>query len=564
MSVFSNLVVPRLNIAVLPDEFLPGDLAGPVITQSTYNNPVSGKLEWIMNIRIREGELKAGFATGNPQVSFKVPVMATDDTGRLMTTINGRFKASFTAGNFSSDCGDCTMVNGQANINITLPINAFNLAANTIDTSTIQLGNDTASGCDSENSLYAKYSIVGCTQVRTSNVYPTSSAPVLEGYKYPIGDPTTFFGHIVYGDTADSVRHFRDYMSKGIYSDLKDTIINFTPFLGSGKNLIAAVNALRAQGPSIHSVATVLLATGGVVADALPVVGKAYEAYFAAYRSSVEGATQGVAKAMDETIDTSLAANRDLPGVQADLDSSFKTLTAEITTCGNACSVFAEQIDREMVANGTSNSNSMKQLSAMLESPKLNGLDIETKLSISEIALVCKNVSTLSLHTLANTGPYACALPYVDFVDQYSKSQISKGYVPKSTTYRGDLQGHHILQNEWAKVNLPGYEAGKAPVIVLETNKGGTTTGLEGLTPAERAQTLVVPRLPHTIISKLQGVRWRTRGKNYSTTIDQELQNSVNDLRFVNVSDADIRTALNSVYAMLNKLGITYNKPPGF
>jgi hypothetical protein len=57
------------------------------------------------------------------ELEFKVPVFAVNDKGELMTNANGLFNAKFpNIIGGSSDCGDCVMVGGQANINLCLRI----------------------------------------------------------------------------------------------------------------------------------------------------------------------------------------------------------------------------------------------------------------------------------------------------------------------------------------------------------------------------------------------------------------------------------------------------------
>jgi YD repeat-containing protein len=90
-----------------------------------------------------------------------------------------------------------------------------------------------------------------------------------------------------------------------------------------------------------------------------------------------------------------------------------------------------------------------------------------------------------------------------------------------------NTQSHHVIQNEWARHNIPGYSEGAAPAILLET----------GATPLR----------PHTVISRNQNARRDARlalpggtANRWNTTIREEFDNSSRDLR------AGLQNAVNS------------------
>jgi hypothetical protein len=115
-----------------------------------------------------------------------------------------------------------------------------------------------------------------------------------------------------------------------------------------------------------------------------------------------------------------------------------------------------------------------------------------------------------------------------------------------------NLQSHHILQDQWAQQNVPGYSRGAAPAILLETGANPT-------------------RLPHTIVSNLQNARRDARvaaGQGrWSTTAREELTNSSNDLRTalqstnLTAREADrIRKhALRRAYKHFDELGVDFS-----
>ncbi|MEH7773964.1 T7SS effector LXG polymorphic toxin [Bacillus velezensis] len=116
---------------------------------------------------------------------------------------------------------------------------------------------------------------------------------------------------------------------------------------------------------------------------------------------------------------------------------------------------------------------------------------------------------------------------------------------PKGTGPSGGrLQSHHGLQQQWAKENLKkyGYDANKAPTITIETGKG----------------------FPHTEISKRQNMRRNERvaqGKGkWESTLQEELNHTVEDLKAAGFSHKTIENVLEQQYKMLEKLGVKFER----
>jgi len=116
---------------------------------------------------------------------------------------------------------------------------------------------------------------------------------------------------------------------------------------------------------------------------------------------------------------------------------------------------------------------------------------------------------------------------------------------PKGTGPNGGrLQSHHGLQQQWAKENLKqyGYDANKAPTITIETGKG----------------------FPHTEISKRQNARRNERvaqGKGkWSSTLQEELNYTVEDLKAAGFSRKTIEDVLEQQYKMFDKLKVSYER----
>jgi len=113
-----------------------------------------------------------------------------------------------------------------------------------------------------------------------------------------------------------------------------------------------------------------------------------------------------------------------------------------------------------------------------------------------------------------------------------------------STYYEGSsFQSHHMLQGEWANVNLAdyGYKYNQAPTISLGTGYYNDNNGNR------------VPS-PHTIASNNQGARTQGRAGDYSSTLNSELVFGATDLIKGGMSEAVVMSELERNYAMIDAL----------
>ena len=90
------------------------------------------------------------------------------------------------------------------------------------------------------------------------------------------------------------------------------------------------------------------------------------------------------------------------------------------------------------------------------------------------------------------------------------------------------LESHHIIQDAWAKANVPGYSRGGAPAILL-------------------------PRSPqHSTVTGLQNARRDTRVRNeehkWGSSLEEEFNNSYRDLGVAGVSEKCRRKAIKQAY----------------
>jgi PKD repeat protein len=562
-SVFTGLAVPKVILGVYPDEFISGELASPSVKEYRTVNPASGKTEWLMQVNVRQSEVKDG------SIRLKIPVLALDAAGAFRNNATGRFKASFADASLQSDCGDCTMVGGRGSITVTLPVSKYDPAQQTLNLSSIVLGTD--NGClVTDMFTSANFRLTGCATLPTTTLYPSVRAPEIALDPYPAR--AELAGHIYYGAGADAVKALKIYAQIGHV--LAHATVEFTaPFLLAAEHreqLDETAYALYADGKlTLKERGQLLLANIGYIFSYIPqTVGTPRPNYFAMSAQSARG-LGGSARAFDAVVN--VEANRGLTVTAS--EGLLRTQYGELAQLGSLCPSCIRNADSaisELVAAGKTEGEAASALSNFLASNKvkLAGLPENIKVSIARLALVCRKVPALGLRTLGNTGPFACQVPFTRYSDRYDTGL--RGLPDKQVVgeYRGQLQRHHGLQQGWMKANIPKdingkavYKGEAAPVITLETN---SKVNVGDITPPAAT----VPDLPHTIISRLQEqrriARLRAQLPEYGTSIQEELQFIVDDFTSTGLGNVEIKTVLEQNYALLDKLKFPYTKLAGW
>ena len=90
-------------------------------------------------------------------------------------------------------------------------------------------------------------------------------------------------------------------------------------------------------------------------------------------------------------------------------------------------------------------------------------------------------------------------------IDEYRRISPGKNRAIGHSRYKkdGNIQAHHIIQNEWAKQNVKNYSQYKAPAVLLPSNKG----------------------MEHAIITGRQRVRYNVSGKSFEYGTIKEIFN---------------------------------------
>lgn len=487
ISTLQSLAVPRVTVSVFPDEYLPGEQASPLLNEYTFVNEDNGKTEWLLNVRIRQSEVKNG------EVTFKVPTMALDVDGKFLTTVNGRFNARFTNTQFSSDCGDCLMVNGRGSITVRMPLNSFTVGQNALDFTTITVGTD--NGCELVGSAVGYYSLANCASVATSYNYPTGNAPAIAAYAYPAH--AKFLGHLVFGETAQAVADFRTYTQEGFYDDLKNYVLGPIPFIGSGRDFMEAVNALKENGVSRSTVASTFLSSVGVVADVAPAVAVGYKTLFKSFKLSKLGTGEAAKVLEQDTVER--ISSTALPSDIFDaLKTDYGRSANLVRDCGQYCSDKLEEAITDLKLYTSDSKQAFKSIDNELGTAERLGVDktcfigaVADNVGAYEIEDIGytffdfgrKSLEGLSLRAQASTVGN-CS--YTE-LKKRSKAVYSSKYTSIPDQELDQLTPHHIVPlKEWqaaycidAGVNVC-QEARDAIEGIIDINAGANAVLLKG------------------------------------------------------------------------------------
>ncbi len=266
-NAFAGLRIPKLFIAVVPDETLPGQQTSPFVKENTTT--INGKQELMAQVLIRESE-----AVG--YIEFDLPVYAVDQNGKLAQHANGFFKARVP--NLESYVVDGVMVKGKASIHLKLPVTTYIDGITPIDLSKIEVyQNDTCSSGTiftvneqpetvNGNSV-SKTSIAtlnGCSKVTTSNEAPTGVTDI-QPYNYVLTQQALVgVNRVVYGRTPAERKSIAERL-KDVPGQVGMVVWNALPFLSDTVDLAKQVFN-TATGQQVDPFLAII-ATGGLILD---------------------------------------------------------------------------------------------------------------------------------------------------------------------------------------------------------------------------------------------------------------------------------------------------------
>ncbi|MFN8510750.1 MAG: PKD domain-containing protein [Deinococcaceae bacterium] len=327
--VFSGLRVPKVMLGIVPDRVLSGEYASPYLLENTYVDPTSGKTEMMLRVLVRQSE-------SSKRLTFKVPVYAVNDTGNWVKQANGYFKGKFSG--VESDCGDCVMKEGKAYFNVTIDPELYGLTGKKIDVSRVELYADPM--CKTDSSPWAKVAntsygyLMGCTTVTTSSEVPGGALP-LKPFKYPIlSSSTTFFGHVVFGETAKAVEEFYEFTSEGVFEDFGEFVIDMIPIVGSGKACWEAIN--NYMGTVVDTAVTGLVCVVATVETVSGAKGLSKVVYKAMKGSKAMG-SGALSDVTEEIAKKVRAGKKDVDTLVREIDTVINPSAKTLQKCGVSC-----------------------------------------------------------------------------------------------------------------------------------------------------------------------------------------------------------------------------------
>lgn len=268
-NAFANLRVPKVFIAVVPDETLVGEQVSPFLTENTIE--VNGKKELMLQVLVRESEATS-------YVEFDLPVYAVDTDGKQALHANGFFKARVP--NVESYTLDGVMVQGKAYIHMKLPVGSYVEGGLRVDLTKIEVFHNSNCGTSTIFTLneknetinstpVAKTSVAtlnGCSTITTSNEAPTGITSV-EPYDYTF-DQQALVGinKVVYGRTPTERKSISERL-KDVGPVVAMVIWNGLPFLSDGTDLIKQAYNTATGGEVDPVLAT--LAAAGLILDSV-------------------------------------------------------------------------------------------------------------------------------------------------------------------------------------------------------------------------------------------------------------------------------------------------------
>ncbi|MFN8510561.1 MAG: PKD domain-containing protein [Deinococcaceae bacterium] len=334
--VFSGLRVPKVMLGIVPDRVLSGEYASPHVLENTYVDPTSGKTEMMLRVLVRQSE-------SSKRLTFKVPVYAVNDTGNWVKQANGYFKGKFSG--VESDCGDCVMKEGKAYFNVTIDPELYGLTGKKIDISQVELYADPM--CKTDSSPWAKVAntsygyLMGCTTVTTSSEVP-GMVTVLKPFKYPIlSSSTTFFGHVMFGETAKAVEDFYEFTSEGVFEDFGEFVIDMIPIVGSAKACWEAIN--NYMGTVVDTAVTGLVCVVATVETVVGAKGVSKVVYKAMKGSKAMGS--GALSDVTEEIAKKVRADKkDVDTLVKEIDTAVNPSAKALQKCGLDCAKLLDDV----------------------------------------------------------------------------------------------------------------------------------------------------------------------------------------------------------------------------
>lgn len=541
-NVFKTLSVPKVYVSVLPDDFLPGEQASPILKEH-YTTSADGKKTYVIRVLFRESEVVGGI------LNFKIPVLAVNANGEMLTNLNGIFNGRFTSPNFiSSSTEDSIMVAGKAYLKVSLLGLTFDASGQEIDLSEVQMmeGSTPCAITDSRpNSVASQFELRGCTVVQTTTDFPTQRAPTdIVEFGAELQKLYTMGTRVFSAKQANALKALRIYSQMGhvVAHAFVEWTAPFALWEEKQEDLQKATDALVVDGKisalEYGKLTFMNLAMWASNIPAGPLKPPSYAAVAQMSRNSL-GTT---ASALESIVEPSAVRGMKTSEVNARLQTMVGKITVLIQECGQNCVNTTDDYLKYIILDTKQFKDTILAVEAQLKKQQFDDLDYMFKLSVALTEVGCPN-KTMGFIKLGSPAgsPFLCreayfklAKKYIDEVD--SKGVPLKGFYydkngnpvldttgnPVTYPWRGSLQRHHTFQQAWgSRCLLKGglgllanddrgyianeYNPENAPSISLETNASSNRAWGVRQNPGTTQTTS--GHLPHSEISAMQTTR---------------------------------------------------------
>lgn len=382
-NVFGSLSVPSVFVSIVPDEFIPGEVASPKVSERYYTDEATGKKKYFLNVLVRQSEVGG-------TVSFKVPVLAVDAQGRFMPTTNGIFNGRFAG--LTSDCGDCTMVNGKAYINVSVVPSQYAQGQQQLDLTRVQMFGGTGD-CKNDTSPFGQASrnrLSGCGEVVATYDFPTANAPTdIAALPPELSKKLKLGNHIFYGESADAAKAFGLYAQAGHV--LVHTFVEYTaPFAlipEKREELQRMTEALTADGTlSVADAAQLSLMNIGIYASAIP-VGPLKPVSYATIAAASRNGIGATSNALGD-IATNAARGGKTSELEAVLRNKAGALGKLIEGCDTCIAIADDSIDY-LKSTGLTSEQALKKYEDTLVGTATKADTIQLRSAYANIVLKC-------------------------------------------------------------------------------------------------------------------------------------------------------------------------------
>jgi PKD domain len=404
--------VPKLVLAVLPDDMVPGDANMPGAATKMVNEhtiELFGRKQLVLTVVMRASEVQRL----NRKLEFDVPVYAVDTEGRAMSNVNGFFFAKFN--NVESNCGVCVMVDGKAKIHVSINPALYGVrdgqALNTVDLSVMTLSSDDQR-CDGSNNESAigkklRLGLLGCAFIATSSYAPIGEETLEPIDYWGLENNTSFGGNVYFGDYANAVENFRQFFSETLPDEIGELVIGQIPIYGIGRAFVKGWVYCRDNGCNFLQWGGVFLAGAGLALELTPIVKTVFKLAERAYLYSLRVGGGQFARALNDVIEPLAIVGKSASEIGMHLRTNFGTLIEALGKCVALCGKSVDKLLELYKREGIESSVALHEIDELLVTAKNSRIRESDILDLANFySSFCSSIGGI---VRAKPNPAACS-----------------------------------------------------------------------------------------------------------------------------------------------------------